>query len=548
VHTSRPLRVAAGFAITCAVAASGCGKASSTTGNAPANRLNATTAAGLQSVDKATWAVYRDTNSIDPIYGGDYPELLPLSLTCESLLRQEPDGSIGPGLATKAKYTNARTLVITLRSGVKFWDGSPMTAADVAFSLQRQVDPKAGGYYPYSFASVNTIRATGPLKVTLKLRRPDYWLRNHLSWLPGVVLSKRAVQAEGRDYGTPRAGAKAVMCTGPYKLASWKAGDAVSLVRNDAYWNRSVKPKVRRIDIRGVPDEAAATNGLLTGAIDGYYPLALSTLDQLRQSSKVKVYTGPSYQTDAMIYSGRKGALSDPRVRQALSLALDRPGILQAVYKGAGQVARELASPGSWGYERTTFKNAWDNAGEPTVDVEAAKRLVAEAGAKGKTVVFGTSGELKNFDTDATAYRSAAQSIGLRVKMRPFSAQAYGNLFVDPKVRATVDGFFTVWYSQYGDPGGGLYSTLFLPDAPQNFSGYSNKDVTRLLEQARGTADPKQRAGLTVQAQGIISRDLPWIPNVAPDTVLIMNSKLTGALDSSSYLHAPWADQLGGKG
>jgi peptide/nickel transport system substrate-binding protein len=438
--------------------------------------------------------------------------------------------------------------VITLRPGVKFWDGAPMTAADVVYSLNRQRDPKLGGYYGSSFANVDTIKATGPNEVTMTLKHPDYWVRGHLSWLPGVVIEKKTALAKGKDYGTARGGADGVMCTGPYKLGSWKTGQAVSLVRNDSYWNTAVKPKVGEIDIKGVPDEAAATNGLETGAIDGYYPLALSTLDQLRNNPNVKVYTGPSYQTDAMIFTGRKGVLADPRVRQALSLALDRQGILQAVYKGAGQPARALASPGSWGYSKDVFQTAFDKAGAPAVDVAQAKKLVAAAGATGKTVVFATSGELNNFNTVANAYRSAAQSIGLKPKLKPFSAQAYGTLFTDPKVRATIDGFFTVWYSQFGDPGGGLYATLFLPGQGSNYSGYSNPDVTRLLDAARATPDDGKRADLTVKAQDIINRDLPWIPNVSPDTVLIMNSKLSGALVSSAYLHAPWADKLGGKG
>jgi peptide/nickel transport system substrate-binding protein len=131
--------------------------------------------------------------------------------------------------------------------------------------------------------------------------------------------------------------------------------------------------------------------------------------------------------------------------------------------------------------------------------------------------------------------------------MHPFSAQDYGTLFVDPKVRAQVDGFFTVWYSLVGDPGGGMYGTLYLPGASGNFSGFTDPALTRLLNEARATPDSMRRAELTVQAQEIANKDLTWIPNVNPDTVLVMSSKLTGALVSSSYLHAPWADNLGGK-
>ena len=108
----------------------------------------------------ATWAVYRDVNSLDPIFAFDYPENTAISLMCESLLRQAPDGSIGPGLATVANPSPTE-IVFTLRPGVTFWDGSPVTAADVVYSLQRQMEPSYGGFYGESFNRVRSIRRPG---------------------------------------------------------------------------------------------------------------------------------------------------------------------------------------------------------------------------------------------------------------------------------------------------------------------------------------------------------------------------------------------------
>ena len=95
---------------------------------------------------------------------------------------------------------------------------------------------------------------------------------------------------QGKKYGTPGGG---IMCTGPYKLKSWTAGAGVTAVVNPHYWNTSVKPVVKQIIIKGVPNAASFTSGMLTGAIQGSYYFGLPNLKQLEASSSVKVYQGP---------------------------------------------------------------------------------------------------------------------------------------------------------------------------------------------------------------------------------------------------------------
>ncbi|HUR03751.1 MAG TPA: ABC transporter substrate-binding protein [Nonomuraea sp.] len=512
-------------------------------GSTPEQELVTMTPAGVGQVDKVTWALYRGTTSIDPITAGDYPEITVTSLMCESLFRQAPDGSVEPGLATRLDFPDPKTAVLTLRKGVTFWDGSPMTAEDVAFSIERNRDPKGGGYWVPVLNRVTSIEATGPLQVTLKLKQPDYWLRNVLSFMPGMVVSKGYVEAKGKDYGTVKGGA---MCTGSFKLGQWRTGDVLSVVRNDGYWNRAEAPLVRQIDFKGIPDEATLTAALLTGEVDGaYLELPLSTMDQVRAGGTVKVYHGPSYLIDALIVADMgKGPLSDPRVRRALSLAVDREAYIKTLYKGSAQPARALGTPGTWGYEQKSFQAAWDALPDPKTDLETARRLVQEAGATGKTVTFGMSNELNKLATEANLFKTAAEKIGLKAELKAVSTDAYSGFFLDAKARADVDGFFTTNYPNWADPGA-LYATLSLPGGPQDYGGYRNPKVADLLERARGTEDSGKRADVTVQAQKIVTEDLPWIPIVAPDTVLVLNAKLTGATVSSQHLFAPWAAKLG---
>src|SRR3954465_12183130 len=208
------------------------------------------------------------------------------------------------------------------------------------------------------------------------------------------------------------------MCTGPFKVGSWKAGSTLNVVRNESYWDAGNKAKVAEIDFRGVPDDASMTSGFLTGGIDGSYPQGLSTIDQLRAAKdKVTVSKGPSFASDAIVISSLKGALGDVRVRQALSLAIDRKAYIQNVYHGDAQLPRTLANPGTWGYGKDVFQQAWDALPEPTPNVAEAKKLIDQAGVKGETITLGMSSQLNNINTEALAFQAAGQEIGLNVKL-----------------------------------------------------------------------------------------------------------------------------------
>ena len=539
-----PLAAAAALALAVPACGRSAGSAGSAAGNvSPTKGLVAVTPAGTKPVSSIVWAVYRDVNSLDPIFAFDYPENTADSLMCESLLRQAPDGSLQPGLATVA-HPNATTAVFTLRPGVTFWDGRPVTPADVVFSLDRAASTGLGGFYTTVFQRVKSIAATGQDQVTITLKQPDYWLDGELASMPGIVISKSVAQQQGKNYGTP---AGKIMCTGPYMLKSWTPGVGVVAVRNPHYWDASVHTQVQQITLKGVPDTTTLTSGLLTGAINGTYAAGLSTLDQLRASSAVHVTQGPGWSSDLLIVSNFGGALGSLKVRQALSLAVSRQSIINSVYKGAALMPRWIANPGTFGYGAQVFTKAYDSSPVLAQNLAQARKLVRDAGATGKTITIGMSSQLSNIAAVAGAYQSAAQAIGLKAKLYSVSAQNYINFFTDPKARAGVDGFPTINYGDYADPAA-LLSTIVLPGGSQNYDNFNDPHMTALMEQARGTADPDKRAALVAQAEQIATGELPWIPDVQPTSVLITSKNLTGAVASFAYMFAPWADSLGGTG
>ena len=296
-----------------------------------------------------------------------------------------------------------------------------------------------------------------------------------------------------------------------------------------------------------MPDVTSLTAGLLTGAIQGDLRVGLPTLDQLKGSSTVRVNLGPGWSSDVLEIASLKGVLGNLNVRRALSMALNRQGIIDSVYQGAAQLPRWVSNPGTFGYGQSVFARAYASSPVLTQDIAEARKLVQQAGDTGKTITFGTTSQLAVIAGVTAAYQAAAQAIGLKVALRSVSAQDFIDFFISPQFRAGVDAFPGVDYGDDADPAA-LLAAFDLPGGSENYDNFNDPQITAALEQARGTANPDQRAALVAKAEKLTMQQLPWIPDVQPDTVLVLGKGLSGAISSSAYLFSPWADQLGGTG
>ncbi len=502
--------------------AAGCGKSASTTSTGGSTQSEASATAGLVSATPAatgpytkpiTWVTYREVSSLDPKIAFDYPENTIISTLCDTLIRQSATGVVQNGLAA-ITLPNPTTMVFKIHPGAKFWDGHPVTSADVVYSLEQAASPTDGSFYAQVFNRVKSITADSSSQVTIALKQPDFWLEGELASTPGFIFEKAYAVSKGKAFGTPSGG---IMCSGPFKLGKWQVGNELQALANPDYWDTAHKPLASEIDFKGVPSDSAVTTGLETGEITGDYPLAISTLDQLKTQSNLNVYLGPSYSSDALILSSTTGPLANIKVRQALSLAIDRQGLIQTNYHGAGILPRTTANPGTWGYGKSIFQAAWDQLPDPKVNIAKAKQMVQQAGATGQSITLGMSSEIPTNNTEAVAVQSAGEAIGLKVTLHSVSAANYINFFIDPAARKGIDGFFTVNYPDYADPAG-LYATYVIPGGSQNYNDYNNPQVTKLMEQARSEPNLDKRAQLVSAAQKIIMQQLPWIPIVDPDT------------------------------
>ncbi|MFE2089199.1 ABC transporter substrate-binding protein [Streptomyces sp. NPDC059460] len=491
-------------------------------------------------LDRITWAVTAEPTSFDWIYNASFETGQIMSNVCEGLLRLAPDLSLEPALAESFANPTPTTWVYKVRSGVTFHDGTPLTAEDVAFSLGRNLDAKAGSFWSGAYENVSSVKATGPLEVTVTLKQPDVLFNSYMSSPAGIVDSKATVTAKRKAYGTPGGG---VNCVGPFSLGKWEKGQSMTLTRDDKYFDAARRAKAKEVVFRFVRDPAAMVNGLLSDSIDGSWFLPPSALKRLSTSGKGTVYYGKSTQGFNAIVMNTDGPLKDVRVRQALSMAIDRKGIIDAVISGAGEPQKAPAVPGSWGYAEKTYRSAWDGLKATEQDIEAAKKLVAEAGRPAKPIVVATTSAEAEVPVIGAEIQSAAKKIGLDVQIKAVPADQYNGVYTDKKAREGIDLYLTGWGTDFADPLQ-MYQ-YFQTDHFYNFSGFSDPKYDELVVKAGKTSDEEERAKLVTAAQQIVVDELVWIPLYAPYNTLFVNKRLTGTPASYMQLHYPWAADLG---
>ncbi|GAB2719552.1 ABC transporter substrate-binding protein [Kitasatospora kifunensis] len=500
--------------------------------------LSAGTPAAKGEIDSFSWALYAEPPTLDYVQAFDYPQNTILSNVCESLMRWTPQLGEQPGLARQATNPDPTTWVFDLRPGVKFHDGSVMTADDVVFSLNRQRNPDSGSAWANVFQNVDTIAKSGPLQVTVKLKTPDSQFPQYMATAAGVVAGARGVQAAGKDYGT----SGSLDCTGPYQLGTWTKGQSIELDRFDDYWGDKAKSK--KVVFKFLTDPSARTNALLTGEADGGYLIPTESYARLKASSTGTLYFGEGLSTVNVNVTNMHGPLGDVRVRKALSLAIDRAGFVNTGLGGSGTVTTSLTAKAAWGAaDQATRQTALDGLQPTAPDIAQATQLIKEAGASGKTLTMATSSIGQDVSLLATAVQSAGTRIGLNIQLKTIAPDAFTALFTDPKAREGIDMFPETYYLSITDPMDLL--TNFQTGSYQNYAGYSDKGYDDLVEQAVGTYDPAQRLAIEAKLNKQASDQDLWIPVAEWPTSLFMNKRITGAPTTISYMYYPWAADVG---
>ncbi len=462
-------------------------------------------------------AVAADVTSIDPHFFNLFPNNNIAEHIFDKLVRMDPDSRMIPGLATSWKTIDPTTWEYKLRKGVKFHDGSELTAEDVVFSINRVPNvPNSPGRFTAYTKAITKIDTPDPYTLRVHYATPYPLSPNDLSTIY-IVSHKAAANASTEDFNS----GKAAIGSGPFKLVRYVNGDRVELARNDAYWGD--KPAFDKVSFKIIKNEAARTAALLSGDVDAIEQPPTADLAKIKADPKFTITSKISHRViyfnfdfldrSSPFITGKDGKplaknpLLDLRVRRAMSKAINRPAIADRVMEGQAVPSGQLVSDHLFGFVPGLKAEAYDPAG--------AKKLLAEAGYPDgfNLTIHGPAGRYVNDEKIVQAVAQMLTRIGIACKvetapMGPYSARASKQEFSFHMVG---------WGASTGEASSPLRSLLATYDAQKglgavNWGRYSNPKVDYLIEQAIQQVDDENRKVMLQRATQMAMDDLGLMP------------------------------------
>jgi len=487
-------------------------------------------------------ALSYDPSSMDPHFAATAGNITVSSHFFDCLVNVDADGQYVAGLATEWHAVDPTTWEIRLRKGVQFSDGGAFTADDVAFSLGRPatVLNSPGPFTGYT-KSITRIQVVDPLTLRLKTAEPYGPLPGDLASI-FIVSRKAAAKAGSEDFNTGRA----MVGTGPYAFGAYKRGESVTMVRNPRHWG--TPPAWEKVAIRFIPADPARVAALLAGDVDLIEGVPPSDMPRLKLDAKLRVVQRSSWRTlflhlnhgaadDAVVFTDKSGSrplgrnpIKDARVRQALSLGLNRHALVQTALEGYASPAAQIVAPGISGYDPALKPEAYD--------VAAAKRLLAEAGwPQGFGLVLAVpNNRYVNDDQVGQTIGQLWSRIGVAVKLQAMPMATYV-----PKMKAGEFGAALLGWGTLGADFG-LRTLLGTPDPARgwgtwNWGRYSNPRLDALIQAALGATVPAKRDAQARLAMALAMSDHAVLPTHYQFASWAMRKHLTypGRLDEFTF-------------
>ncbi len=461
----------------------------------------------------------------------------------DALVHIDQDARIVPGLAESWRALDGTTWEFKLRRGVRFHDGSPFTAEDVLFSIERAAT-LPGGQYASFVQRLTSKQAVDPYTVRVKTATPYAMVPYDLNSI-FIVSKKAAAGATTEDFNS----GKAMVGTGPYRFVRFARGDRVELARNDAYWAAGKdKPAAwERVTFRIIPSDPSRIAALLSGDVDAIEAIPTADLARLKKDERFNLSQKVSWRTiffhldqarerspqvaDKPGKPLERNPLRDPRVRLAISKAINRQAIVERIMEGAAIPASNLVSPPVFGY-------APDLKPEP-YDPEGARKLLAQAGyPEGFSLtVHSPNNRYVNDEQVAQAVAQMLSRVGIRARVEAMPVAVYL-----PKARNGEFSFAMLGWGSFSQDLA-LRALVAAPDAEKGFGAwnwgrYSNPKLDTLLEQGFSTVDERKREAIARDAARIAMKDLAVVPLHHQIAVWALKRPLSYAARTDEYTFA----------
>lgn len=432
-------------------------------------------------------------------------------------------------LAERFYFEDNRTLLFELRKGVKWHDGEPFDAEDVRFTFELIRSPKVVSPYTSTFRMVERVDVVDPYRVRVTYKEP--YFKALETWMMGIVpkhLLEKEADVMSAAFNTAPIG------TGPYRLESLEFSKNIVLAANDDYFEH--RPHIDRISFHVIADPMTRFLMLRSRQID------IGSLEAMQVERQLDGEFFENFQTIEQIafaytYLGfnlRLDKFKDPRVRRALSLAIDRQELVDILFFKHGQVCTGPFLPGGAAYN--------ESVKPPSPDIEEARRLLAEAGYDADNPLrfeIATSNSTNIRPYAAQILQHQLSEAGVEVTLRVMEWQAFLNMVVFPRDFDTVllgwslslsPDPYLLWHSDNDKPGG------------FNFIGYRNDEVDRLIKTMERTVERGELAAIQQEIFARIAADDPYLFLYIPNGITAVERSIEGIEPSISGIWHNYID------
>lgn len=436
------------------------------------------------------------------------------------LVKRDKNMQLQPDLATSWKQINDKTMRFKLRKGVKFHNGDPFTANDVKFTLERVAKDGKLLDHP-NYVQIKEVKVVDDYTVDIITNQPEPVLLNRVSRIASGILPSKYIKEKGWDYFL-----KHPIGTGPYQFVEWNKGDRIVLKANKNYFGS--KPKWNKLIFRVIPEDSTRVAELLSGDVDIAMNVPPEDWDRINKNDQTYVAKSPSQRVMMLEVRQTKGTVTaNPKVREAIDLAIDKKTIVDSLFDGAATLTRTRVTPGNNGANEDLYKKT-------LYDPEKAKQLLKEAGyGNGLTLhLSAPSGRYLKDKESAELIASMLGKVGIKVKLdllewsrfsEKYSSKSFNELFLIGFGNSMMDASNSLTNLKQAEAKGE--------------TDYVNPKTQRLLEKAEHNMNSDSRNKEYAEAQELIANDRPNIYLYQLDQVagVKKNIKFTPRLDEMIY-------------
>jgi len=416
--------------------------------------------------------------------------------------------TVVPGLATSFSANRDSTVwTFKLRRGVKFHDGTDVDADAIVFNVNRWWDKKdptnngknfdiwgylMGGYKGDKTSVLKSVSKVDDYTVRFEMNKATTVFPSLIASGYFGIASPKAVREQGAKYGTP---AGTPVGSGPFIFDSWRTGDRIVLKANKTYWG--TKPKVDEVVFRFIKDASARLNELRAGTIDVTVNLTPDSLNQVQNDRNLKAMLRPSFNVGFLSLNYKNQYLKNDKVRQAISMAINKKEIVKAFWNGLGVSNSSFLPPAlAWANNKSVPEDY-------KYDPQAARRLLAEAGyPNGFSLDLWYMPVSRPYFPDpkpiAEAMAADLAAIGIKANLK---TQDWAKYLEDRKKEPGFDMYMIGWTGDYADPDN-FYSAYYGPNGSDD-SNYRPAELDRLLEQGRAANGQAAKAKIYSQIHEI---------------------------------------------